>query len=261
LSRRAVPLFLAFGLAGLVAGCGGEATDEPPDGGDTDTGTDIDSDSDSDTEPTGGECDPDNPFIDTDGDGLSDCQEEELGTDPLNPDTDGDGFSDFVEWVAGTDPNDPESNPVAEGDFYFLVPYLCDPSPDLAVLVFTTTIATTSLSVTVRDDETDAEDATALVDRVSPNTEGGVADPTNPELVCAGGLATADDDADSIPDRFVDVPAGTTACFDVVPTKNETIPGCPDVTIWKAFLDIFGDGESSLDTRTVYFAIPPNMLD
>ena len=109
----------------------------PADGGtdadaDGDTDTDGDSDSDVDTST--------DPEADNDGDGLSNGFEEEHGTDPDNPDSDGDGVSDYVEWVAGTDPNDPDSNPAAEGNFYFLMPYLGNPAPDSGTLVFATTL-------------------------------------------------------------------------------------------------------------------------
>jgi hypothetical protein len=225
-----------------LGGCSDESTDPGTVGGDTDS----DADTETSTDPDG----------DNDGDGLTNGQEEEIGTDPNAIDTDGDGFSDFIEWVAGTDPLDPLSNPLAEGDFIFIAPYSWDPSPALAVLVFTSGDAPMDLSVQLRDDETDDEDATALIERVSANTEGGVADPTNSDVICAGGLATADDDDDSIPDRFVDVPPGTTVCFDIVPTRNETILPSSAPTVYPAFIDVVGDGTTVLNSRTIYFYIP-----
>ena len=235
-----------------LCGCSSDGTDQATDGGDTDTDTDADggTDSDIDTDPS---TDPDD---DNDGDGLTNGQEEEFGSDPNFMDTDNDSYSDFMEWVAGTDPNDQYSNPMAEGDFVFVAPYSWLPSPALSVLVLTTGDATMDLSTSLRDDETDDEDATPLIDRVSPNTEGGIADPTNNDIICVGGLATADDDDDSIPDRFVDVPPGTTVCFDVVPARNETISPSSIPTIYQAYLDVVGDGATVLDTRTIYFYIP-----
>jgi hypothetical protein len=257
LSHRALSLIVVFAFACAVPGCGNDTDNRAPDGGDTDADTDVDVDTDADTD-SDSDVDPD---ADNDGDGLTNGQEEELGTDPNNPDTDGDGFSDFFEWFAGTDPNDPLSNPVAEGELYFYYPgYEESPEPEQAVVVFTTSAPATSLTVSPRDDESDSEDATALLERVSPNTEGGVADPTNPELVCAGGLATADDDGDSVPDRFVDVPAGTTVCFDVVATIDTTIP--PDAAstnFYRAFLDLAVDGSPTSDTHAAYFFIDPTI--
>jgi len=247
-SVLAAAFFSALALSALC-GCSGGGTDVGT-GGDGDSDADGGADSDIDTEPS---TDPDD---DNDGDGLTNGLEEEFGSDPNLIDTDGDGYSDFIEWVAGTDPNDLHSNPMAEGDFIFVAPYSWLPSPALAVLVFTSGDATMDLSTQLRDDETDDEDATALMERVSANTEGGVADPLDPDLICAGELATADDDGDTVPDRFVDVPPGTTVCFDIVPAKNETILPSSTPTVFKAFLDVVGDGATVLDTRTVYFYIP-----
>lgn len=248
-------LVFATGVTLLIGGCGNEAAHQTPDGGDSDIDTDTDTDTDSDAV---SETDFD---FDTDGDGLSDDFEEEIGTNPFDPDSDDDGFSDFLEWFAGTDPDDPESNPVAEGDFFFYYDgYEEPPVPESAVLVYTTEGAVAELAVSGRDDETDGEDATALLERVSPNTEGGVADPTNPELVCAGGLATVDDDFDSIPDRFVDVPAGTTVYFDVVAAFNSTITLVVDTVFYRAFFDVTADADLVLDTREAYFFISPSLF-
>jgi len=244
--RKGVHAAILFTMLGALAlgGCAGESTDPGTADGDTDSDGDADSDSVTDADD------------DNDGDGLSNGLEEEIGTDPNVIDTDGDGYSDFIEWVAGTDPLDEHSNPMVEGDFIFIAPYSWDPSPQLAVLVFTSGDAPMDLSTSLRDDETDDEDATALLERISANTEGGVADPLDPDTVCAGGLATADDDSDTIPDRFVDVPADTTVCFDIVPTRNETILPSSTPTVYKAYLDILGDGATVLDTRMIYFYIP-----
>ena len=83
---------------------------------------------------------PDFRDIDSDNDGLSDADERTHGTSRTNPDTDGDGVSDLVEVTAGTDPTSPTSNPRAMGDFYFLEPYMADPSPPRDTLVFATTL-------------------------------------------------------------------------------------------------------------------------
>jgi hypothetical protein len=247
----ATAFFSALALSALGGCSGDDAADPATDGGDTDAGADGgDADSDVDTDPS---TDPDD---DNDGDGLTNGQEEEYGTDPNLIDTDSDGYSDFMEWVAGTDPLDKYSNPMAEGDFVFVAPYSWLPSPALSVLVLTTGDTAMDLSASLRDDETDDEDAAPLMERVSPNTEGGIADPTNNDVICVGGLATADDDGDSIPDRFVDVPPGTTVCFDVVPAKNEWILPSSKPTIYQAYIDVVGDDVTTLDTRTVYFYIP-----
>jgi hypothetical protein len=243
---------ISLTMMGALGGCSDESTAPGTVDADSDADADTDGDTDSDTD-SGTSTDPD---ADNDGDGLTNGQEAEIGTNPNAIDTDGDGYSDFLEWVAGTDPLDPGSNPKASGDYVFVSPYSWLPSPELAILAFTTGDAAMDLSTSLSDDGADGEDATALIERISPNVEGGALDPTNPDLICAAGLATADDDGDSVPDRFVGVPPGTTACFEIVPATNETIPPSSAPTIFKAFLDLVGDGTATLDTHTIYFFIP-----
>jgi hypothetical protein len=74
-----------------------------------------------------------------------------------------------------------------------------------------------------------------------------------------GGLETEDDDDDGYPERFVDVLPGTSVCFDIIPAMNETVPHQPEPMIYEAFIDVVGDGFTVLDTRTVYFLVPPSL--
>jgi len=83
---------------------------------------------------------PDYRDPDSDGDGISDADELADGTDPTDSDTDGDGVSDLVEIAAGTNANDPNDNPQANGDFFFLVPYMENSSPMEDTLEFRTSI-------------------------------------------------------------------------------------------------------------------------
>jgi hypothetical protein len=132
--KRILVIVAAAGLVGAscfgAAGCQGVSSGS--EGGDS--GTDSDADADSDT---GTDTDP---TADNDEDGLSNGFEEAQGTDPNDTDTDDDGVSDFVEYIAGTDPLDPDSNPSAQGNFYFLIPYLGTPTPQQDTLVFGTKI-------------------------------------------------------------------------------------------------------------------------
>jgi hypothetical protein len=113
------------------------------------------------------------------------------------------------------------------------------------------------ISAVGRDDDTDAVDATIFINRIVPNTAGGVSDPTDPTLVCVGGLATADADGDTVEDTFVDVLPGTGVCFDIYPERNMTVPATEEPQVYMAYIDVVGDGITVLDTREVYFLIPP----
>jgi hypothetical protein len=114
------------------------------------------------------------------------------------------------------------------------------------------------MSVVARDDTTDGVDATVFIDRIVPNTTGGVEDPLDPTIVCVGGLATADTDSDTYADKFVDVLPGTPVCFDIIPAQNDTVPETDTPMIYTVYVDAIGDGLTPLDTRELYFLIPPS---
>lgn len=103
----------------------------------------------------------------------------------------------------------------------------------------------------------DLVDATVFIHRIEPNTTGGVEDPVHPGVFCVGSLTTADTDGDTIEDVFTGVMPGTTVCFDIYPLRNESVPATEEVQIYQAEIDVVGDGYTVLDTRSVYFLIPP----
>jgi hypothetical protein len=152
---------------------------------------------------------------------------------------------------------------------YFIVPYNDpsdppdppdEPEPPLDHLAYTRVGAATSLTTELADDPADRVDAPhEFIEYVEPNTEGGMHDPAHPERVCLGGLEVEDahDPLDGRPDSFVFVGGGATACFDVVPRRNETVPASDEVMLYKAWIHIKGDGGSLLGTRNVYFLVPP----
>ena len=132
-------------------------------------------------------------------------------------------------------------------------------SIDSAVVeAITRLAASTPLSVTARavDLDDDGVDATTFIDRIEPNLEGGVADRRDASRVCAGGLATFDADRDGRADGFADLAPGTDVCFDVVPRRNETVPPREEPQIFRARIDVIGDGVTVLDQRVVYFLVP-----
>jgi hypothetical protein len=113
------------------------------------------------------------------------------------------------------------------------------------------------MSVVARDDPSDGVDATVFIDRIEPNTEGGVADPTDPTVICVSGLTTADGNSDGFADMFVEVLPGTPICFDIIPKQNDTVEPTTEPVIYTAYVDVIGDGVTVLDTREVYFLVPP----
>lgn len=83
---------------------------------------------------------PDFRDRDSDADGLPDGAEATAGTSPLEGDSDGDGASDLIEVGAGTDPLATADNPMARGDFVFLVPFDRPPTPTRDTLDFRTNV-------------------------------------------------------------------------------------------------------------------------
>ncbi len=108
-------------------------------------------------------------------------------------------------------------------------------------------------AVTV-DDAADAVDAVAaFVDHLETLQLG------TPE--CANGLTAIDTNADSFADQFVQVRAGTPVCWKVVSKQNTTVPATDQPQLFKATVAVYGDGVTQLDTRDVYFLVPPRPLD
>ncbi len=112
----------------------------------------------------------------------------------------------------------------------------------------------------VDEGPTDTVDAALFVDEILANEAGGVADPLDPGRICVGGLTTGDFDSDTRPDFFDDVEPGTIVCFDIVPAVNIWVPRIPDEPqLYKAQIQVLGDMVTVLDTREVFFLIPPDV--
>ncbi|MCK9462342.1 MAG: hypothetical protein M0R80_22180 [Proteobacteria bacterium] len=114
------------------------------------------------------------------------------------------------------------------------------------------------IGTVARDNETDAVDATVFINRIVPNTVGGVEDPEDPTVMCVGGLDTINNDSDPYPDLFDDVMPGTPVCFDIFPQQNDTVPPTTLPQMYTAFIDVIGDSVTVLDTREIFFLIPPS---
>jgi hypothetical protein len=119
----------------------------------------------------------------------------------------------------------------------------------------------TPLDITARardvdDGAGDGVDATTFIERIEPNTTGGVADPTDATVVCVGGLPTSDVDADGFAETFPDVTPGVPVCFDIVARRNDVVMPTDRPQIFRAQIEVIGDGVTVLDTRDVYFLVP-----
>ena len=85
-----------------------------------------------------------------------------------------------------------------------------------------------------------------------------------PGLTCTTGLTAVDRpgiDADSVPDTFQRVRPGLPVCFDIVPKMNTTVMPTLLPQLFRARIDVLGDGFTPLDDREVFFLVPPMVPD
>jgi hypothetical protein len=205
---------------------------------------------------TDGDMIPDFRDTDSDDDGLPDEWERTHGTSHLDPDSDDDGVPDPVEVVAETDPLDPGSTPMIEGDFFFFLGRREDPVPEMDTLVFPLH-AEVSMDVSVmpRADPESPVDLSYLLRRLEVSITGGVSSPTDPSVTCLGGLPVEDVDGDTVHETFGDLPPGTVVCFDIFPQYNDWSWWHMEDNVFRAFIDVLGNGSTTLDTRTAYFFV------
>ncbi|MGE0789623.1 MAG: VWA domain-containing protein [Sandaracinaceae bacterium] len=107
------------------------------------------------------------------------------------------------------------------------------------------------INLVYEDDMSDAVDTwAAFVDHIEANTVGDPARGCDPR-------AADDTDGDGFPDTFRQVPGGTRVCFDIVVKQNDTVMPTTAPQIFRATLRVLGDGFTELDSRDVYFLVPP----
>jgi hypothetical protein len=112
------------------------------------------------------------------------------------------------------------------------------------------------ITVRLRDPDDDGVDATRFIDSIRPVIERG---DSRHNAVCTYGLTTFDGDGDDTPDGFEDVEPGTRVCFDVIPAVNNHVPPKAVPQMFQLVLEVMGDNATLLDTRTVYFLVPPEV--
>jgi len=78
---------------------------------------------------------------------------------------------------------------------------------------------------------------------------------------CANGLTDIDTNSDTYKDKYLQVRTGTPVCWKVVSKPNTTVPATQVPQLYRATITVFGDGVTQLDTRDVYFLVPPVPLD
>jgi acyl-coenzyme A thioesterase PaaI-like protein len=108
------------------------------------------------------------------------------------------------------------------------------------------------LSVTIEDDPSDAVEAVAaFVDHIETFTPG--------TAECQAWPDQHDSNADGRNDEYLGVPPGFPVCWKIVVKQNDTVPATGTVQIFKAVVKLRGNISTLLDTRTVYFVVPPDL--
>lgn len=101
------------------------------------------------------------------------------------------------------------------------------------------------------EDNPDGFDATRFIKTLRAMEEGDAANG------CPPGKAV-DRDGDGINETFVETTVGTPVCFEVIPAQNADIAETGEPQFYRARLSIRGNpGDVRLDSREVYFLIPP----
>lgn len=78
---------------------------------------------------------------------------------------------------------------------------------------------------------------------------------------CADGLADDDTDDDLLPDRYRSVISGTPVCWKLVPKTNTTVEATENPQMFQATVEVRGDDITLLDSRKVFFLVPPEFAD
>ncbi len=110
------------------------------------------------------------------------------------------------------------------------------------------------MGVAAIDDRGDALDAvTAFVDHLETAQLG--------TARCATGLTDRDSNGDGYRDQFVGARAGMALCWKLVTRRNTVVPELDRPQLFRARVDVVGDGVTTVDSRDVFFLVPPRRLD
>lgn len=106
------------------------------------------------------------------------------------------------------------------------------------------------ISAVASDDPADAVDAVAeFIDHLETQQLD--------TAECASGLMDEDTNSDQFPDLYRQVQPGTPLCWSLVPKTNTTIEPTANPQMYRATINVYGNGITNLDSRDVYFLVPP----
>ena len=113
------------------------------------------------------------------------------------------------------------------------------------------------------DDPVDAVNAPAeFIDYIEANASGeSITEPVSGEVrICTTtDPLTVDETGDGHPDYFPRVLPGTSVCFDIHAKQNWTVPATREPQMFRATIQVMGDGITILDERDIFFLVPPEI--
>ena len=81
------------------------------------------------------------------------------------------------------------------------------------------------------------------------------------DALCANGLIDDDSNGDGHDDQFRGVRAGVPLCWKLAAKQNRTVPELDAPQLFRARVDVVGDGVTVVDSRDVFFLVPPKAID
>ncbi len=102
-----------------------------------------------------------------------------------------------------------------------------------------------------RDDPSDAVDtATEFFDHLEAN-------PMGSRVRGCQARVAEDRDMDGVLETFPNVRTDDRVCFDIIPRQNDTVMRTDQPQLFRATVAVIGDGFTELDSRRVFFLVPP----
>lgn len=81
------------------------------------------------------------------------------------------------------------------------------------------------------------------------------------DALCANGLSDDDSNGDGRKDRFRGIRAGVPLCWKLSTKQNTTVPEIDGPQLFRARVDVKGDDVTVVDSRDVFFLVPPKAID
>ncbi|MBU1239812.1 thrombospondin type 3 repeat-containing protein [Myxococcota bacterium] len=79
------------------------------------------------------------------------------------------------------------------------------------------------------------------------------------DATCPGGYNTIDTNGDTFHDKFEGILPGNPVCWKIHSKENLMVPPALEPQMFMATIEVYGEGGALLDSRDVYFLVPPHI--